>query len=126
MTPSEWGPPIWNFLHSIGNYYPANPSEAQRAAAISLFKSMGRFLPCEECQQFYANFITSNPPPVEKGGEALLDYVTDLHNAVNEKLGKSRWPRFLSRLRHSALARSFWFALVLAVLLTLLLIRFRS
>ena len=40
MKPSEWGPPVWNFLHSISNYYPANPSEAQQAAARSFFQSI--------------------------------------------------------------------------------------
>ena len=123
MKPSEWGPPVWNFLHSISNYYPANPSEAQQAAARSFFQSIRSFLPCKECREFYGNFITSTPPPVEEGGGALEAYVTDLHNAVNAKLGKSPWSRWLSRLRHSG--SSLWFALIIVVLLTLLLVRIR-
>lgn len=99
--PSQWGPPIWNFLHGISYYYPETPSAEQQTGAKNLLDGLSSMIPCDECAIFYKNYLRKNPPPYASGGKALQKYMIDLHNAVNVKVGKSPMPYLVACLIHN-------------------------
>jgi len=87
IDPKQWGPKLWKSLHYIAYAFPEQPTEAQQQAAQSLFQALAHLLPCAKCRTHYANHLAETPPQVESR-QALARYVNELHNKVNEHLGK--------------------------------------
>lgn len=83
----DWGPGAWKFLHEITFYYPEDPSVEQQTHALNLFNSLRVLLPCEECRTHYDLDLKSFPPDT-KSKTTLSQWLIDLHNRVNIRLGK--------------------------------------
>jgi hypothetical protein len=83
----DWGPGAWKFLHEITFFYPDHPSEVQQTQAQHLFQSLRTLLPCEECRLHYDAELTKYPP-LTKSKDTLSQWLIDLHNRVNARLGK--------------------------------------
>ena len=87
---SDWGPSLWNTLHTISFYYPDNPTREQRMSAWNFFSSLDNLLPCPQCCEHCKQYLQENPPLVHNK-DILSRWVINFHNAVNRRLGKPEW-----------------------------------
>lgn len=95
MEPAEWGPVFWPTLHTITFYYPDSPTQDEMNAARDLFTSLVYLLPCDECCEHYAELLKQFPvEPALVGRQELSLWLYDLHNMVNERLGKKKSPSY--------------------------------
>ncbi|GAA5984596.1 hypothetical protein JCM11641_006562 [Rhodosporidiobolus odoratus] len=83
----------WTFLHSTASYFPPLPSTHQKTSMLSLLHSLPTLYPCGDCAGHLGKYMEKNPPEkaVEKGREALEKWLCEVHNEVNERLGKERF-----------------------------------
>lgn len=97
MTTSTWGSPGWVFLHSVAHGYPVNPDQydtenefepgTTRSNYSKFFSSVGNTLPCKFCRISYNVFKKNNPIRLDSRLD-LTRWLWEIHNEVNEKLGK--------------------------------------
>lgn len=89
---SKWGAHGWCFLHSCAWAYPEHPTPADRRVMAAFLVSTGRVLPCLKCRAHYATFVAKHVPnadaPALRDRDALSRCLVQLHNEVNERLGK--------------------------------------
>ena len=52
-----------------------------------------RCLPCKACQNHYDAFCKTRPPALIGTRTEAFDWIFDLHNDINKRLGKSLVPR---------------------------------
>jgi hypothetical protein len=94
LVPDSWGPAAWTFLHSITFNYPENPTKEHKELHKSYFESLTYLLPCDECRESYSKFIKEkgdtelNDDALKNKGSLTL-WLYNLHNRVNNKLGKT-------------------------------------
>ncbi len=101
MDTKFWGPPGWQFLHTITFNYPmvidkkkANDRILQKNIK-SLFYNLQYTLPCKYCRQSFAIFLKKLPIDDYLGGRAdLAWWLYSIHNMVNEKLRKQEHELF--------------------------------
>jgi len=84
ITPKEWGPMFWNFLHSI----PDELTKDNIYSFIALFKKLTYVIPCNVCNEHYIKYYNKNPINKKFTVVMLKKWVVGLHNSVNRKLGK--------------------------------------
>ena len=86
-----WGPAFWTAIHTASFAYPNTPSESQRKHMKAFIDSMTSVLPCPDCRLHFAQLLGDCPGEYESALEnrnALTRFVVDIHNKVNERLGK--------------------------------------
>lgn len=93
MPTSDWGPAAWKFLHTATFAYGGPDgiaSHEEQAAAKNLFESLRLMLPCKDCCSHYCGALQKRPltSHVLKNRDNLSRWLVDLHNDVNERLGK--------------------------------------
>jgi len=88
ITPKDWGPLFWNFLHCIPN----SLNNENKCNFIVLFKKLSYVLPCPECKIHYCEFINKNKLDFKNITILKMKkWILDLHNSVNLKLGKKKY-----------------------------------
>ena len=90
MLTSVWGPPLWHALHTISFNYPARPDRATRKKYYRFMRSLGHVLPCRYCRDNYAGNTRALEfgPRHFRNRESFSRYVFDLHQHINQMLGK--------------------------------------
>ncbi len=89
INPELWGPHFWNTLHLTTFAYPDNPNDADKLAYKNFYLSFGGALPCYNCSISclnYTNGCDINSALMNR--DSLIKWGFNLHNIVNEKLGK--------------------------------------
>ena len=86
--PSVWGSSAWRFLHCTCMTYPEKPSPQQKQDMYNFLTSIGPILPCKLCRPKYAEYIASHPFRLSSR-RALVNWMIDLHNHINERLHKT-------------------------------------
>lgn len=86
-TVSDWGPAAWKFLHAITFAYPDLPTIQEQNDAEKMFLSLSSLLPCLACREHYVAEISAHPPDA-RSKTTLSTWLVDLHNRVNQRLGK--------------------------------------
>jgi hypothetical protein len=91
MLTSIWGPPLWHVLHSMSFNYPVNPSKADKIHYRNFILELRWTLPCGKCRK---NLIVNfKKLPIKmsdmKSRDTFSKYVYDLHELINNMLGKS-------------------------------------
>lgn len=90
IAPHVWGPHGWKFMHAVALAYPNDPSLEEKRAAAQFFTSLEYLLPCESCKQNYRKELQSFPlQPALESKQKLNEWLTTLHNSVNERLKKT-------------------------------------
>lgn len=95
---SVWGPVGWKYLHSVAHGYPIDPVQfdvkndnivgtTARNYKI-FFTQVGNTLPCRLCRESYIELIKGNPVRTQSR-EELTQWLWEIHNKVNEKLGRT-------------------------------------
>lgn len=91
LITSIWGPPAWEYAHSVTFNYPIEPTQKDKETYYNFFVYFGRTLPCGLCVDSYHKFINEGNTKltIEKleSRRTLTKWFYDLHNKVNEKLG---------------------------------------
>jgi len=89
ITPSVWGPHGWKFLHYVTLGYPMNPTNQDKENYKQFFYSLSNVIPCQKCSRnFKQNLNTYSIEPALENRESLIKWLIDIHNSVNEELGK--------------------------------------
>jgi FAD-linked sulfhydryl oxidase len=83
----ELGSATWSLLHSVAAYYPDRPSPRQQADAKQFLTLFSRLYPCHECAEDLRADLVEAPPRVSSSKE-FSEWMCQLHNKVNVKLGK--------------------------------------
>ncbi len=89
MNPNLWGPPAWDFLHTITFNYPYRPTHQEKIKTIMFFETLGDMLPCQSCREHYQENLAKYP--VRKAvsdRDTLVKWLIHIHNQVNRLLGK--------------------------------------
>ena len=85
---NEIGRSSWTLLHTLSVYLPENElSEQQQRDAGQLMTILSRNYPCNHCADDLKKDLKDDPPKVKTGKE-FANWVCQLHNKVNVKLGK--------------------------------------
>ena len=90
MEPEIWGPNAWLFLHTVTFNYPKNPTVIDRNNYYDFFNSLQNVLPCQKCQEHYKLNLQKFPIQLQSRRH-LVQWLINMHNAVNIKNGKEAW-----------------------------------
>lgn len=82
-----WGPSFWSTMEFVCFNYPAQPTEQQKTQTLQFFQSIARVLPCESCKTHFIELIKKYPPTLSNRDQ-LSRWIVDMHNHVNQRLGK--------------------------------------
>lgn len=85
-----WGPAQWHMLHTISFNYPVNPTQEQKNNYRNYISSLQNVLPCGACRKNLESNLKHHPITMEhmKNRHTFSKYIYDLHEIVNEMLGK--------------------------------------
>ncbi|CAG5113349.1 Oidioi.mRNA.OKI2018_I69.chr2.g7460.t1.cds [Oikopleura dioica] len=80
----------WTILHTMAAYYPDKPSPEKKAAVLNFYDSFSKLYPCSHCaedlRQDLKEFKVRN-----ESRASLSIWTCEMHNRVNEKLGKETY-----------------------------------
>lgn len=80
----------WTFLHTMAAYYPDNPTTTQQSEMKGFLTGLSKFYPCHYCADHLQEEMKVRPPPVQSR-TLLSRWFCDVHNEVNERLGKPKF-----------------------------------
>ncbi len=86
----------WKVIHNISANYPMNPTNKDKQDAKAFFDYLINNFVCIECVSHAKEYLVKNPINLESK-VALTKYFEDIHNFVNQKLGK---PQFAVELNN--------------------------
>ena len=91
VPPAVWGPLFWHTIHIVALGYPTNPTYGHKKAAKEFYESLAFLIPCPVCREHYEKHLQKNPltPHLDRRDD-LFRWTVNLHNEVNESLGKPR------------------------------------
>lgn len=89
-NPEIWGPVAWKKIHKKTFNYPENPTHQDREEMYNFFMNLPNVLPCETCSNNLRNHLRIHPLTynILSSKWELVYWTIDLHNIVNESLGK--------------------------------------
>jgi FAD-linked sulfhydryl oxidase len=84
---SELGSHTWTFLHTMAAYYPCNPDEQSQSLMHQFITGLSLFYPCHHCASHLQSDLVDHPPNL-KSRQEFSDWMCQMHNRVNARLGK--------------------------------------
>ncbi|XP_078052734.1 evr1_Alr domain-containing protein Alr [Augochlora pura] len=90
LDKDELGSKTWALLHTMAAYYPDHPSDAQKSYMKQFFYSFSQFYPCYVCAEDLREQLKQSPPQTDSQ-ETLSNWLCDIHNEVNKKVGKPKF-----------------------------------
>ena len=91
-NPNTWGSSSWVLLHCVSMTFPKTPTTKEINDYAAFFKSLKNVLPCKICRKSYTVWLKDHPPYFSSRKEAI-HWVIDVHNYVNVRLGKKKYPK---------------------------------
>jgi hypothetical protein len=88
ISPSFWGPGLWDFLHTISINYPSNPTHDVKRASFTFLMILRKLLPCSNCRNHYIENTSNLNPEILDDWYYFSRYIFNLHNKVNLSLSK--------------------------------------
>ncbi len=79
----QWGPDLWNIIHTIAKSYPKNPNIKDKNMAHQLTKYLALIIPCKNCQKHYITNYTKHKPDLASG-PGFFKWTVKIHNMVNK------------------------------------------
>ena len=88
--PTVFGPPTWAYLHISTVHLPTDLNPAIATQVRNTLLAIPVMVPCEACSLHSGNFMAANRARLQaiKTGPEFFNFTVDMHNFVNEKLGK--------------------------------------
>ena len=93
MKKKEWGPLIWNFLHTLSVKIKEESFESQKNNLLNIFKMIVSTLPCPYCSQHALTLFKNANKRFIVDKISFIDFIYVFHNQVNRKLKKQSYPR---------------------------------
>lgn len=92
VPPEVWGPFFWHTIHIAALGYPQQPAYNDKKAMRDFIESLQTIIPCPICRQHYVSHLGKLPITASLDSRAdLFRWTVDLHNDVNEMLGKRKY-----------------------------------
>lgn len=90
MLTYVWGPPLWHSLHTISFNYPVKPTREQKKQYRDWILGLQYVLPCRYCRINLKKNFSELPLTMSrmKNRETFSRYIYELHEKVNQMLGK--------------------------------------
>jgi len=90
MLTTVWGPSMWHTLHAISFNYPVNPTNKEKQQYRHYIFSLKHILPCGKCRKNFSKNLKTLPLTIGhmKSRDTFSKYVYQLHEVVNDMLGK--------------------------------------
>ena len=89
LVPDHWGPYVWASIHLICIGAPEVLDASQQLHYKVFFNTLPYVIPCEKCSTHLKENLQKLPVDDRLTGRAdLFKWSVDLHNVVNEMLGK--------------------------------------
>lgn len=82
-----WGPPTWNFLHTIALTYPGKAGVSDIQNMASMLHSLTAVIPCPRCREHYSLWV-KNVNGHLGGRDDLFNALNHFHNEVNTRTHK--------------------------------------
>jgi hypothetical protein len=91
LTPDGWGPYFWATIHLAALGAPATLDSTQVSGYRSFYSALPWVIPCHSCAEHLKENLKKLPltDEVLKGANTLFAWTVELHNQVNQLLGKS-------------------------------------
>ncbi|EPZ34491.1 augmenter of liver regeneration [Rozella allomycis CSF55] len=83
----ELGAHTWTYLHTMAAYYPEKPTSQQEKDMQILLEKFSKFYPCGYCADHMQQYLKQDPPRT-KSRTDLSMWMCEMHNEVNDRLGK--------------------------------------
>jgi FAD-linked sulfhydryl oxidase len=83
----ELGRSTWTFLHTMAAYYPESPSDKQQNEMEAMMRTFSKYYPCSDCSYYMKEWMKGHPP-MTQNRESFSLWMCNMHNEVNERLGK--------------------------------------
>ena len=110
LPPDVWGPNLWGALHTLCLTGSITPEFVDEYAKV---------IPCPSCAMHFRQLVDSNPLPTMN----QFEWSVDLHNQVNERIGKPVVSVEAARAKWSAIpCAQFDFKILLIIILLVLLL----
>ncbi|SMQ51456.1 unnamed protein product [Zymoseptoria tritici ST99CH_1A5] len=87
----ELGRSTWTLLHTLTANYPERPSFAQQSETKQFIGLFGKLYPCWVCADDFRAWMKDGNEPRLSNRDDFGRWMCEAHNAVNEKLGKSKF-----------------------------------
>eukprot|EP00471_Norrisiella_sphaerica_P003396 CAMPEP_0184478942 /NCGR_PEP_ID=MMETSP0113_2-20130426/825_1 /TAXON_ID=91329 /ORGANISM="Norrisiella sphaerica, Strain BC52" /LENGTH=187 /DNA_ID=CAMNT_0026856889 /DNA_START=120 /DNA_END=683 /DNA_ORIENTATION=+ len=87
LNRKELGRSTWALLHTMAAYYPEEPSKAMQKDMEQFMRLAAKLYPCGYCSDTTTQEMGWNPPRVQSR-EELSQWLCEIHNEVNDRLGK--------------------------------------
>ena len=92
VPPEVWGPFFWHTIHIVALGYPQEPNYSDKKAIKEFFESLQHLIPCPICRQHYTSHLARMPISASIDSRSdLFRWTIELHNEVNEMLGKRKY-----------------------------------
>lgn len=92
VPPEVWGPFFWHTIHIVALGYPQEPNYSDKKAIKEFFESLQHLIPCPICRQHYTSHLAKMPISASIDSRSdLFRWTIELHNEVNEMLGKRKY-----------------------------------
>jgi len=90
MLTTVWGPSQWHFLHTMSFNYPTHPTEFQKKTYRNYMMNLKHVLPCGKCRNNLKENYKKLPLHISymRNRDTFSRYVYELHELINEMLGK--------------------------------------
>ena len=90
MLTTVWGPSQWHVLHTMSFNYPVTPTPKDKRNYRNYILSLQNVLPCGKCRDNLRKNFKKLPLMIKhmKSRHTFSKYIYDLHELVNEMLGK--------------------------------------
>jgi hypothetical protein len=90
MLTSVWGPSMWHYLHTMSFNYPVEPTCDDKRHYQSFILNLQNVLPCGKCRRNLKKNFKKLPLKWENmaSRETFSKYIYDLHELINNMLGK--------------------------------------
>lgn len=87
----ELGRSTWTLLHSLTANYPERPSFTQQTETKQFIGLFGKLYPCWVCADDFRAWMRDGNEPRVSNRDEFGKWMCEAHNAVNVKLGKSKF-----------------------------------
>lgn len=87
----DLGRATWTFLHTMAAYYPTKPDKTEQKQMSTFIEAFSFLYPCKPCAEHFRSEMEYNPPDFTSRW-TLSQWLCEMHNSVNEMLGKPLFP----------------------------------
>jgi hypothetical protein len=89
-NPAVFGPVFWSYYHIITMHLPENLNPVIADQIRNVILAIPVTVPCDACSLHSGNYMTLNKDKIMalKTGSDFFNFIVDIHNFVNKRLGK--------------------------------------